>query len=246
MSKRWTWLLVFVLMSACGAPTATPTPTRTLSLVHVQITPVLRPWVTDLYSCANQIPDTSLVLSEIAPTAMDFGKTDFSLRMGAPDPLPGFSAPIGEEEIVVVVNPANQIDQLTLDQLRGIYTGRITNWGEVVQDAPMAGEKNSSQAVQVWSALPGDDLGSSFTALLEGQSLLHRINQAPTPQAMLQAVAEYQGAIGFVTRRWLDSTVWNVRVVDGGNLLQQPVLALSATEPQGPARALVACLQKKP
>ncbi|MBU1913059.1 MAG: phosphate ABC transporter substrate-binding protein [Candidatus Omnitrophica bacterium] len=33
--------------------------------------------------------------------------------------------------LAVVVNPSNPVDKLTLDQLSGIFTGRITNWKEL-------------------------------------------------------------------------------------------------------------------
>jgi len=33
--------------------------------------------------------------------------------------------------LAVVVNPANSVDKLTLDQLAGIFTGRISNWKDV-------------------------------------------------------------------------------------------------------------------
>ena len=33
--------------------------------------------------------------------------------------------------LAVVVNPSNPVDKLTLDQLAGIFTGRITNWKEL-------------------------------------------------------------------------------------------------------------------
>jgi len=33
--------------------------------------------------------------------------------------------------LAVVVNPANPVDKLTLDQLAGIFTGRISNWKDV-------------------------------------------------------------------------------------------------------------------
>lgn len=40
--------------------------------------------------------------------------------------------------VVVVVNPENPVDSLTVDQLAAIYTGRITNWDEVGgDDAPI-------------------------------------------------------------------------------------------------------------
>ena len=33
--------------------------------------------------------------------------------------------------IAVIVNPANEVDDLTIAQIADIYTGKITNWSEV-------------------------------------------------------------------------------------------------------------------
>ena len=42
------------------------------------------------------------------------------------------------DALAVIVNPANPVSQLTIDQLADIYTGRITNWQEVGgNDAPI-------------------------------------------------------------------------------------------------------------
>lgn len=39
--------------------------------------------------------------------------------------------PIAFDGIAVIVNPQNRIEGLTLDQLRDIFAGKITNWSEV-------------------------------------------------------------------------------------------------------------------
>ena len=39
--------------------------------------------------------------------------------------------PIGKEGFVFFVNPANPVDDVTIDQLRGIYSGEITLWSEL-------------------------------------------------------------------------------------------------------------------
>ncbi|RDU38998.1 phosphate-binding protein [Neobacillus piezotolerans] len=38
--------------------------------------------------------------------------------------------PIGKEAFVFFVNSKNPVDSLTIDQIKGIYSGRITNWNE--------------------------------------------------------------------------------------------------------------------
>ena len=46
--------------------------------------------------------------------------------------------PIGREAFVFFVNPKNPIEGLTLEQLRGVYSGQITRWDEL--GAPGLGE----------------------------------------------------------------------------------------------------------
>ena len=43
-------------------------------------------------------------------------------------------APIATEALVFVVNASNPVDSLTIEQIQGIYTGRIKNWREVGGD----------------------------------------------------------------------------------------------------------------
>ena len=48
-------------------------------------------------------------------------------------------APIGYDGLVFIVNAANPVDSLSVDQVRDIYTGVITNWSEVGgEDAAIA------------------------------------------------------------------------------------------------------------
>lgn len=41
---------------------------------------------------------------------------------------------IGLDGFVFLINEQNPVKSLTLDQIRGIYTGKITNWKEVGGD----------------------------------------------------------------------------------------------------------------
>jgi phosphate transport system substrate-binding protein len=58
---------------------------------------------------------------------------------------------IAQDAIAVVVNPANPVNQLTLQQISDIYTGQITNWQEIGgEDRPivlLSRESNSGTYV---------------------------------------------------------------------------------------------------
>jgi len=70
---------------------------------------------------ANGLCDI-LIVSEPAPEVFDELKTmGFEIEM----------APIALDALVFVVNSDNPIDSLTHQQLKDIYTGKITNWSKV-------------------------------------------------------------------------------------------------------------------
>jgi phosphate transport system substrate-binding protein len=62
-----------------------------------------------------------------------------------------FEIAVAQDAIAVVVNPANPVDQLTMQQISAIYTGQITNWQEVGgEDRPivlLSRESNSGTYV---------------------------------------------------------------------------------------------------
>ena len=66
-----------------------------------------------------------LIVAEPSSTALDeLKQANFDIKM----------EPFATDALVFVVNANNPVDSLTLEQLQGIYTGRITNWKEVGGD----------------------------------------------------------------------------------------------------------------
>jgi len=56
-------------------------------------------------------------------------------------------AAIGADALVFLVNASNPVDNLTVDQIRGIYSGEISNWREVGgEDAPIAAFQRNATA----------------------------------------------------------------------------------------------------
>ncbi len=230
-------LAVILLLSACAAPPPTSTPTPAPVWLKVQYPASLGNLSADFTAC---VPDgVGLVVQEGAGMAFDEAEADLALAWAAPESILGYAAELGSEELVVIVHPENKIPSLDIEDLRLIYGGHLADWDFLGQ---------SPLALQAWAPLASSDMRALFVeAVLSPDLALGRaIGIAPSPLAMREAVAADPGALGVLPRRWVDSSVRIVPISDlPGGALTRPILAFSASEPQGPARAWLACLQER-
>lgn len=104
--------------------------------------------------------------------------------------------------IAVIVNPANEAAKdLTVEQLRDIYSGKITNWSEVGGadgDIFVVSREESSGTRSAFEELIGlEDAGglTSTAAVSEGNGPVQA------------AVAENENAIGYVSFSFIDDSV---------------------------------------
>jgi phosphate transport system substrate-binding protein len=103
-----------------------------------------------------------------------------------------------------VVNPEVDVDDLTTEQLRGIFTGKIKNWNEV-------GGKD--QAIVVINREDGSGTRKTFedAVLASGESAVKSQEQSSTG-AMISTVASTPGAIGYVAFSGLKDDVKALKV----------------------------------
>ena len=112
--------------------------------------------------------------------------------------------PVGREGFVFLVNSANPIDSLTIEQVKGIYSGRIKNWKEVGGNsepivAYQRNENSGSQSMMV--RFMGD------TPLMDPPSKMHR---ASSMGGLVKGIADYdngKGAIGYSFRYYVTDLV---------------------------------------
>ena len=111
---------------------------------------------------------------------------------------------IAHDGIAIIVNPANSVQSISLDQVKAIYNGSITSWSSI----PGAGVSNSNNQI----VLVGRD-SSSGTRTYFDQSVMQSTNDSLTMHednsngAVLQEVAQTPGAIGYISIGYLDNTV---------------------------------------
>jgi phosphate transport system substrate-binding protein len=101
----------------------------------------------------------------------------------------GVEIPVARDGISIYLNEENKVSELTLDRLKGIYTGKITNWKELGgEDAKIVlyGRENSSGTYVYFkeNVLTGADFASQTQTL-------------PGTAAIVNAVAKDKYGIGY-------------------------------------------------
>jgi ABC-type phosphate transport system substrate-binding protein len=233
--------LLCLVTAACQPLQSTPLPT--LTAIHVQYSPAAKPALQALSTCAAKLTGAGIVVTERTAGDIDLNQADLSLRYGLPPTPPAFSAQVGQDQVVPVVNAANHA-AIRSEDLAAIFTSQLRDWNDLAPATATPGTQSAPDPIQVWSYSPGDDLRTAFIAgSLGGSEISGRIHFAPDPAAMLQAVSADPAAVGYLPRVLVTA---QLRVLDFPNdpSEQVPLLALAPSEPQGAARSLLACLQK--
>lgn len=106
-----------------------------------------------------------------------------------------FEMKVALDGIAVVVNPKNSISKLTLDQLSGIFTGKITNWKELggtdTKIVLLSREVNSGTHVYFKEHVLRKNDPNSKEEFSSGALML------PSSQAIADEVANNIGTIGY-------------------------------------------------
>ncbi|MEB3295509.1 MAG: PstS family phosphate ABC transporter substrate-binding protein [Synechococcales bacterium] len=116
------------------------------------------------------------------------------------------AVPVAIDGIAVAVNPSLSIRGLTIEQLKGIYTGQITNWSAVgganLPIVPISRPKGSGGTIDVFleTVLSGAAFGNSVQYVNTTTQALQRIGSTPgaiyfasapevVPQCTIQPIA---------------------------------------------------------
>lgn len=176
-----------LLLAACAAPTPTPALLR-----RVVTQPYVEPALVEMAlayrdSLGSALPfDLETRTREQGMELVRDGEAELVVTSGEP-PDGWFATPLGRIPLVLIVHPDNPVRDLGREELQGLFSGR-TSWTE-------AGGRGV--AVQPVLPLPGEPAGEVFRqAILGDLRPWPGTLYAPTPEAMLQLVAENPGAIG--------------------------------------------------
>lgn len=159
-----------------------------------------------------------------------------------------FEFAVARDALAIVVNPQNPINELTIDQLKQIYSGRVTNWNQLggpdMNIVLNSRETSSGSYVFFQEHVLGDGVPFAATAMLQ-----------PSSQQILNNVARDRGGIGYVGLGYLGPRIKTVKVkkdasspavgatvegvVSGTYPLARPLFQYMASEPTGAAKTWI-------
>jgi phosphate transport system substrate-binding protein len=111
---------------------------------------------------------------------------------------------VAQDGIAVVVNPANEIKYITLDQVQNIYLGKTTKWTEITG----ANVPNTNNQIVIIGRDSASGTRSYFDeTVLAKKTPTNKMLEKNSNGAVLQTVAQTPGSIGYISIGFVSSDV---------------------------------------
>ena len=151
---------------------------------------------------------------------------------------------IADDAILLIVNPENSVESLTLDEVRGIYNGTYTNWNQV------GGSEAQIVVVGRDSASGTREFFSEF--VMDAEDFTRTQEEFNSNGGIQQKVSQTPGAFGYVGLGYTEGvkplaldvggtsgrpTLQNIK--DGTYPISRPLYMLTNGEPEGLAQRYI-------
>jgi len=147
---------------------------------------------------------------------------------------------VARDGIAVIVNPANSVTNLSIDQIRGIFCGMIGNWKDV---------GGQDGAITLVSREAGSGTRSSFEQIIGNVKLSANALVQDSNGSIRETVAGDPLAIGYLSHGLVNDKIRALTVagqpcttetvVAGKYPLVRPIFLLTKGSPQGATKAFI-------
>jgi len=161
---------------------------------------------------AEENPGTKVLVSGLGSSAgiesvsagtSDIGTSSRDLKDEEAD-LGLVDTPIALDAIAVIVSPGNPIDELTSEQIRDVFAGKILNWKELGGEDRPIGIVNRDEASGTREAF--------FKILMKEEPFFRGAAVLPGTGQVRSVVAQAPGAIGYISLGFVTNEVKAIRV----------------------------------
>lgn len=135
---------------------------------------------------------------------------------------------IGTNRTVLFVHPSNKVTKLSKDQIKGIFTGKITNWKDVGGDDRVI--------IVAWGiGTPGQN-AQFGKEVLDGETVTKEAMETTNYAAIKESVASTPEAVGIDPFGLADETV---KVIANDPELTSPIIAVTIGKPSVKVQKLI-------
>lgn len=199
-------LLALTLLAGCSSETATDEVVVTGSTT---VMPIAEIAAEDYMERNNEVSvlvsgmGSSVGIQAVAKGTIDIGTSSRDLK-DEEQGLGLVDTPIAYDGIAVIVHPSNPVSDLTVEQLRGVFSGRITNWKQLGgEDRPidLVNRDEASGTREAFKKIVMDDVPFDRAAAV-----------LPGTGQVRDVVARSEGAIGYISVGFVEPRFTNTRV----------------------------------
>jgi len=152
-----------------------------------------------------------------------------------------WSVEIAKDGIAIIVHPKNPVKNLTTEQLRNIYTGKITNWNQV---------GGANHIINIVAREEGSGTRTAFEGFVMNKAAITPKAVAQDSNgAVKQIIADDEFSIGYISLGLVDKTVKDVNVnnvaptranvINHTYTFYRPFLFVASKEPTGITKQFV-------
>ncbi|HOB16171.1 MAG TPA: phosphate ABC transporter substrate-binding protein PstS family protein [Defluviitoga sp.] len=129
---------------------------------------------------------------------------------------------IGYDGLAIIVSPELKIDDISTEQLVGIYTGKITRWNQINPNLP-------NQRIVAYSRNSASGTYETFVEkVLKGQRMTPNVLMLESTSAELQAIAISKYAIGYIGVGYVTN---DVKILSVNGVIPNKINILNGTYP---------------
>ena len=245
--------LVFVTTAGCTLQLEPATPPEdNITVLHISNTYATTPLVETFTEAYLDIQpqvvfERTQANYETTLSQLQSSQTDYIITNHLSNSADGnlWAAPVAQDGLVIITHAENPVSDLTIEEVRRIYRGYVTNWQEV---------GGADMAITLHSREAGSGTRLEFERLVMGQQRTSPNAQVfPNPAAMIQRITDTPGAIAYLPFSLIPE---NVRVLaiegitpslstigDNSYPLRYTIYIIGLAEPDGAYRNFIGWIQ---
>jgi hypothetical protein len=242
--KKFIILCLCACLAGCSAGLAGQN-NSDFAVIKVQISTALTHWIPKVTACSENLVDAGVTVDILPRQELNVQNADLVIRFGPKTDQEENVSVLSMDKIVFIIDADNPLTSISSQSLADIFIGHYQTWSQVPELALI--DPTYDLPISVFSYGDGSDLNPILSSSLLGEEPVSQdALYAASWEILKDSVAKTPGGIGYVLETQVSGNVLTLKVGDQGEIhpgLEQPVIAVTLSAPEGALRQLLLCLQ---